>query len=93
MCIRDSKDVWKGWDAGMSFSQSVRIANANLKAMAQTGKKEPVQQTPAAQKVPPTTQGAPTQPKRAYRSLGDLSNAMISGQISAEEYRALKKKL
>ena len=91
--VRNNKGVWKGWDAGMSFSQSVKVANANLKAMAQTGKKEPVQQQPAAQKVPPTTQGAPTQPKRAYRSLGDLSNAMIAGQITTEQYRALKKKL
>jgi len=91
--VRSNKEVWKGWDAGMSFSQSVRVANANLKALAQNGKKQPVVQEAASQKVPPSTQGAPTQPKRAYRSIGDLSNAFANGQINANDYRKLKKDL
>mgnify|MGYP003627794752 FL=1 len=91
--VRSNKEVWKGWDAGMSFSQSVRVANANLKALAQNGKQQPVVQEAASQKVPPSTQGAPTQPKRAYRSIGDLSNAFANGQINANDYRELKKNL
>ena len=91
--VRSNKQVWKGWDAGMSFSQSVRVANANLKALAQNGKQQPVVQEAASQKVPPSTQGAPTQPKRAYRSIGDLSNAFANGQINANDYRELKKNL
>lgn len=91
--VRSNKEVWKGWDAGMSFSQSVRVANANLKALAQNGKQQPVVQEAASQKVPPSTQGAPTQPKRAYRSIGDLSNAFANGQINANDYRKLKKDL
>ena len=78
----------------MSFSQSVRLANANLKKIAQNGNKEKVVQAePAAQKVPPSTQGAPTQPKRAYKSLGDLSMAFTTGQVSVSDYRKLKKEL
>tara|TARA_R100001082_G_scaffold40926_3_gene21708 strand:+ start:1311 stop:2102 length:792 start_codon:yes stop_codon:yes gene_type:complete len=91
--VRSNKEVWQGWNAGMSFTQSVKIANQNLKALAQNGKKQPVAQEPAAQKVPPSTQGAPTQPKRAYRNLGDLSTAFTNGQVSAEDYRKLKKQL
>ena len=92
--VRNNKEVWAGWNQGMSFSQSVRLANANLKRIAQNGNKEKVVQAePAAQKVPPSTQGAPTQPKRAYKSLGDLSMAFTNGQVSVSDYRKLKKEL
>ena len=92
--VRNNKEVWTGWNQGMSFSQSVRLANANLKKIAQNGNKEKVVQAePAAQKVPPSTQGAPTQPKRAYKSLGDLSMAFTNGQVSVSDYRKLKKEL
>ena len=55
--------------------------------------KNTVATEPAAQKVPPSTQGAPTQPKRAYKSLGDLSTAFTNGQVSVNDYRKLKKEL
>ena len=89
--VRNSKDVWNGWNAGMTFSETVRLANKNLKSMATS--KRTVAREPAAQKVPPSTQGAPTQPKRAYRSLGELSKAFTNGQVNATEYRNLKKQL
>ena len=89
--VRNDKNVWNGWQAGMSFSQSVKLANKNLKAIATANKT--VATAPATQKVPPTTQGAPTQPKRAYKSLGDLSKAFTNGQVTATDYRKLKKEL
>ena len=92
--VRNNKNVWDGWNQGMSFSQSVRLANSNLKRIAQSGNQQNVAQTEsAAQKVPPSTQGAPTQPKRAYKSLGDLSTAFTNGQVSVNDYRKLKKEL
>ena len=89
--VRSDSRVWEGWNQNMSFSQSVKLANQNLKKIA--GSKKDVVQEPATQKVPPTTQGAPTQPKRAYNSLGDLSKAFANGQIDATQYRNLKKQL
>ena len=90
--VRNDSRVWEGWSQDMSFSQSVKLANQNLKKIAGSTKKDVVQE-PATQKVPPTTQGAPTQPKRAYNSLGDLSKAFANGQIDATQYRNLKKQL
>ena len=89
--VRSDSRVWEGWNQNMSFSQSVKLANQNLKKIAGTTKN--VVSEPATQKVPPTTQGAPTQPKRAYNSLGDLSKAFANGQIDATQYRNLKKQL
>jgi len=89
--VRSDSRVWQGWSQSMSFSQSVKLANQNLKKIA--GSKKDVVQEPATQKVPPTTQGAPTQPKRAYNSLGDLSKAFANGQIDATQYRNYKKQL
>ena len=89
--VRSDSRVWEGWSQNMSFSQSVKLANQNLKKIA--GPKKDVVQEPATQKVPPTTQGAPTQPKRAYNSLGDLSKAFANGQIDATQYRNFKKQL
>ena len=89
--VRSDSRVWQGWSQNMSFSQSVKLANQNLKKIA--GSKKDVVQEPATQKVPPTTQGAPTQPKRAYNSLGDLSKAFANGQIDATQYRNYKKQL
>ncbi len=89
--VRNDSRVWSGWQAGMSFSASVKLANQNLKNIASQNKT--VATEPAAQKVPPTTQGAPTQPKRAYRNLTDLSTAFTNGQVNATEYRKLKKDL
>jgi len=91
--VRNNKEVWKGWGQGMSFSQSVRLANSNLKQIAQTDKKQVVQSESAAQKVPPSTQGAPTQPRKAFKSLGDLSTAFTNGQVSVSDYRKIKKEL
>ena len=81
--VRSDNRVWKGWNQGMTFSQSVKLASQN----------KTVATEPAARKVPPTTQGAPTQPKRAYRNLTDLSMAFTNGQVNATEYRKLKKEL
>ncbi len=89
--VRNDSRVWQGWNQNMSFSQSVKLANQNLKKIAGTTKT--VVSEPATQKVPPTTQGAPTQPKRAYNSLGDLSKAFANGQIDSTQYRNLKKQL
>ena len=89
--VRSDSRVWEGWNQNMSFSQSVKLANQNLKKIAGTTKN--VVSEPATQKVPPTTQGAPPQPKRAYNSLGDLSKAFANGQIDATQYRNLKKQL
>tara|TARA_R100000231_G_C5312097_1_gene160728 strand:- start:394 stop:1179 length:786 start_codon:yes stop_codon:yes gene_type:complete len=89
--VRSDSRVWEGWNQNMSFSQSVKLANQNLKKIAGTTKT--VVSEPATQKVPPTTQGAPTQPKRAYNSLGDLSKAFANGQIDSTQYRNLKKQL
>jgi len=89
--VRNDSRVWEGWSQDMSFSQSVKLANQNLKKIAGTTKT--VVSEPATQKVPPTTQGAPTQPKRAYNSLGDLSKAFANGQIDSTQYRNLKKQL
>ena len=89
--VRNDSRVWQGWSQDMSFSQSVKLANQNLKKIAGTTKT--VVSEPATQKVPPTTQGAPTQPKRAYNSLGDLSKAFANGQIDSTQYRNLKKQL
>ena len=89
--VRSDSRVWQGWNQNMSFSQSVKLANQNLKKIAGTTKT--VVSEPATQKVPPTTQGAPTQPKRAYNSLGDLSKAFANGQIDSTQYRNLKKQL
>jgi len=90
--VRNDKSVWKGWNANMTFSQSVKLANQNLKEIALKSKKTITTES-AAQKVPPSTQGAPTQPKRAYKSLGDLSTAFTNGQVSINDYRKLKKEL
>ncbi len=76
----------------MSFSQTVKLANSNLRAMAQAKNVNGTKQS-AADKVPPTTQGAPTQPKRAYRSLGELSDAFTKGNVSLDDYRKLKQNL
>ena len=89
--VRNDNRVWNGWNQGMTFSQSVKLANQNLKNIAAQNKT--VAREPAAQKVPPTTQGAPTQPKRAYRNLTDLSSAFANGQVDATQYRKLKKDL
>jgi glutamate synthase domain-containing protein 3 len=89
--VRNDANVWKGWNNSMTFSQSVKLANQNLKNLAST--KKVAASEPAAQKVPPTTQGAPTQPKRAYRNLTDLSSAFANGQVDATQYRKLKKDL
>ena len=89
--VRSDSRVWEGWNQNMSFSQSEKLANQNLKKIAGTTKN--VVSEPATQKVPPTTQGAPTQPKRAYNSLGDLSKAFANGQIAATQYSNLKKQL
>ena len=89
--VRNDANVWKGWNSTMTFSQSVKLANQNLKGMA--GKNKSVTTEPAVNKVPPTTQGAPTQPKRAFRNLGDLSTAFANGQVSVSDYRKLKKEL
>lgn len=88
--VRKDNRVWEGWSQTMSFSQSVKLANQNLKKIAQTKKVKPEAES-SVQRVPPSTQGAPTQPKKAYRSLGDLSKAFSSGQISVEDYRKMKK--
>ena len=89
--VRNDANVWKGWNNSMTFSQSVKLANQNLKDIA--GKNKSVTTEPAVNKVPPTTQGAPTQPKRAFRNLGDLSTAFANGQVSVNDYRKLKKDL
>jgi len=89
--VRNDANVWKGWNSTMTFSQSVKLANQNLKDIA--GKNKSVTTEPAVNKVPPTTQGAPTQPKRAFRNLGDLSTAFANGQVSVNDYRKLKKDL
>ena len=90
--VKNSKDVWKGWSNQMSFSQSVKLANSNLRALAQTKNVNGTKQT-ANDKVPPTTQGAPTQPKRAYRNLGELSDAFTKGNVSLDDYRKIKQDL
>ena len=89
--VRSDSRVWEGWNQNMRFAQSVKLANQNLKKIA--GITKNVVSEPATQKGPPTTQGAPTQPKRAYNSLGDLSKAFANGQIDATQYRNLKKQL
>jgi hypothetical protein len=90
--VRNNKQVWKGWSNGMSFSQTVKLANSNLRALAQTKNVNGTKQS-ATEKVPPTTQGAPTQPKRAYRNLGELSDAFTKGNVSLDDYRKIKQDL
>ena len=90
--VRNNKQVWTGWSNGMSFSQTVKLANSNLRALAQAKNVNGTKQS-ATEKVPPTTQGAPTQPKRAYRNLGELSDAFTKGNVSLDDYRKIKQDL
>tara|TARA_R100000234_G_scaffold20088_1_gene11276 strand:- start:1157 stop:1951 length:795 start_codon:yes stop_codon:yes gene_type:complete len=92
--IRDPQ-IWKGYYAGMSTSQALKLAEKNIKSITETNnvtESPPKKETPPVE-APPSTQGAPKAGSGRITSQTDLVELMANGQISATQFREAKRQI
>ncbi len=95
----DAPELWQGYTASMDLRQSIALMKQNSKALISQAKTpEPVgevvpQEPPVtpAQRVPVSTNSAPSTPANQYDTLGELAIAFRNKEINSKQYAELAK--